>query len=88
QLHEDLVDLQGEADAVAMEADVEQHFEFTETDFGAAFLDADDASEICLQVDRDRVASLLVGGGPASGVQAARLLWPDFAHLLADEYQP
>lgn len=88
QLHEDLVDPQGAADVLAMEADVEQHFEFDESAFGAAFLDPDDTSEIDLQVDRDRVTALLTGTQPASGAEAARLLWPDFRHLLADERQP
>jgi hypothetical protein len=71
-----------------MEADVEQHFEFIESDFGAAFMDPDDTSEIHLQVDRGRVSVLLAGTGTASGAEAARLLWPDFQHLLATELQP
>lgn len=87
-LHEDLIDVQGAADVIAMEADVEQHFEFIESDFGAAFMDPDDTSEIHLQVDRERVSVLLTGASPASGAEAARLLWPNFQHLLATAHQP
>ena len=73
----------GELDSDALADELREEHDDSAWDFGLPFLEPGQGGEVTLLPTRDQLAPVLSRPGAISGIEAARLLWPDHGALRA-----
>ena len=71
----------GELDSDALADELREEHDDSAWDFGLPFLEPGQGGEVTLLPTRDQLAPVLSRPGAVSGIEAARLLWPDHGAL-------